>query len=746
MSFVLVGRKAESATSAKRMQSPTQSLRVSQPHDALEQEADRVADAVMRGSRGPQWSISKLSSEAELHRQPTGPPQQPAVSPQSTDPRSIWGKVLSALADEFMQKTDVGKNFMKRQDAIHHDTAVTAVLDFLSSFGMRPVLEWRRGKLIGMGITVSSRSKGDANKPASSGGVKGSEAGTASWDPTRNMRYEPGSLQDLEQQQKRKDFLEWATRRAGLTPKIFQFLSRDQSAPKTELTMPEWPNPFAPKMPSLFDQQLELKLLPMEPDAAKKKEEPAPVQRKAEADDKDAVSVPAPQALPRSGGRPLDRQMRTFMESRFGFDFSKVRVHTDGEAAAAAKGVNAVAYTIGNNIMFGAGHYEPETTEGRKLIAHELVHTVQQSALLCGGEAHGAGSAITLASRPKVKSDVAGPSGMVPLLDGLVANRSYAPPVQAQRQAGGGGQMEVKDNPVAAIDPSGFQRQAISPDPEDFADPFQFHQAMTQMMRIPLYESMERWELVHHPADTTVSEEEQQTSLTGTARGPARIDWGRVLMAERMAYAMSLLVQKHGFSQAAAAGIVGNLRAEGRLIPNIVEGGTDRNPMVAQDTEGRRRQLSAQEAVVGRPLQGIGIAQWTAGINRRTHREDWSRRTGLWEHWPCGPPLSSMNHAVQNLYSMRAQIDYVVHELDPKGKFRGLANFLSKRDLTVAQASDAVLQGFERPRVPNFADRRGFALEASTAFDRALHPAAPQPHPAPQRHHPGRMRNLPRMP
>src|SRR5687768_6430294 len=61
----------------------------------------------------------------------------------------------------------------------------------------------------------------------------------------------------------------------------------------------------------------------------------------------------------RSSGEPLDAHTRTSMESRFGHDFSRVRVHTDSTAAESAKTVNALAYTLGNNIAFGAGQYTP---------------------------------------------------------------------------------------------------------------------------------------------------------------------------------------------------------------------------------------------------------------------------------------------------------------------------------------------------------------------------------------------------
>jgi hypothetical protein len=80
----------------------------------------------------------------------------------------------------------------------------------------------------------------------------------------------------------------------------------------------------------------------------------------------------------RGGGRPLDASVRSFFEPRFGYVFDQVRVHTDERAAESAQAVNALAYTVGHDIVFGAGHYAPDTTEGRRLIAHELTHVVQQ--------------------------------------------------------------------------------------------------------------------------------------------------------------------------------------------------------------------------------------------------------------------------------------------------------------------------------------------------------------------------------
>jgi hypothetical protein len=77
-------------------------------------------------------------------------------------------------------------------------------------------------------------------------------------------------------------------------------------------------------------------------------------------------------------GRPLDEPVRAEMESRFRHDFSQVRVHADAGAAASAAGLNARAYTFGHHIVFGAGQYAPESESGRRLLAHELAHVLQQ--------------------------------------------------------------------------------------------------------------------------------------------------------------------------------------------------------------------------------------------------------------------------------------------------------------------------------------------------------------------------------
>jgi hypothetical protein len=84
------------------------------------------------------------------------------------------------------------------------------------------------------------------------------------------------------------------------------------------------------------------------------------------------------QVIPSGSGEPLDHGTRGFMESRFGADFSDVRVHTDSAAAHSAVALQANAYTTGRDIYFAQGKYSPHTRENQHLLAHELTHTIQQ--------------------------------------------------------------------------------------------------------------------------------------------------------------------------------------------------------------------------------------------------------------------------------------------------------------------------------------------------------------------------------
>ncbi|HYR11069.1 MAG TPA: DUF4157 domain-containing protein [Longimicrobium sp.] len=132
---------------------------------------------------------------------------------------------------------------------------------------------------------------------------------------------------------------------------------------------------------------------PLKPEKEKKEEEDrdaagSPLIRRGPASGAAAAPAVGPQlesTVRASQGRgdPLPPDARGFFEPRFGADFSGVRVHTDARAGAAARELNARAFTVGNDIYFGGGEYRPGSSGGRHLLGHELTHVVQQG----GGEA-----------------------------------------------------------------------------------------------------------------------------------------------------------------------------------------------------------------------------------------------------------------------------------------------------------------------------------------------------------------------
>jgi hypothetical protein len=102
------------------------------------------------------------------------------------------------------------------------------------------------------------------------------------------------------------------------------------------------------------------------------------LQRKAAGPAQNSEAPPIVHEVLNTPGQPLDRTTRNFFEHRFGYDFSRVRLHTGTSASESAESVNALAYTVGNHVVFGAGQYSPATAAGRRLVAHELAHTMQQ--------------------------------------------------------------------------------------------------------------------------------------------------------------------------------------------------------------------------------------------------------------------------------------------------------------------------------------------------------------------------------
>ena len=108
------------------------------------------------------------------------------------------------------------------------------------------------------------------------------------------------------------------------------------------------------------------------------KKKKMPLQRHANGSAAPAIAPPIVHDVLRSPGEPLDEDTQSHFAEKFRHDFSQVRVHTDEQAAESARAVSALAYTVGNHLVFGAGRYSPANGSGRRLLAHELTHVVQQ--------------------------------------------------------------------------------------------------------------------------------------------------------------------------------------------------------------------------------------------------------------------------------------------------------------------------------------------------------------------------------
>jgi hypothetical protein len=111
-----------------------------------------------------------------------------------------------------------------------------------------------------------------------------------------------------------------------------------------------------------------------------KEDEEKKVQRKENSNSSPTVAASiVHDVINSSSGKSMDVATRSFMESRFNYDFRDVRIHDNNLAAKSANSINAFAYTFGNNIIFHSDKYSPNTQIGKRLLAHELTHVVQQS-------------------------------------------------------------------------------------------------------------------------------------------------------------------------------------------------------------------------------------------------------------------------------------------------------------------------------------------------------------------------------
>jgi hypothetical protein len=152
----------------------------------------------------------------------------------------------------------------------------------------------------------------------------------------------------------------------------------EQEADRVAEQVMRMPEPVVQRMPPT--QQPYSFTVQRKCDACAKEEEKETLQAKSAGNTGGIVAPGLAQQIQstRGGGQPMDAATRSFMETRFGTDFGGVRIHTDINAALFSQRLQARAFTLGSDVYFNQGQYKPDSLEGKRLIAHELTHTIQQ--------------------------------------------------------------------------------------------------------------------------------------------------------------------------------------------------------------------------------------------------------------------------------------------------------------------------------------------------------------------------------
>ncbi|MES0491951.1 MAG: DUF4157 domain-containing protein [Leptospirales bacterium] len=156
------------------------------------------------------------------------------------------------------------------------------------------------------------------------------------------------------------------------------------------------------------DEELKGKFLQRKCASCEKEEAQAKfLQKKSTGSTPASSSIESSINTARGGGRSLSPGERSYYEPRFGASFAGVKIHTDSKAAQLSRSVNARAFTVGNEVFFGAGEYSPNTVQGKRLMAHELTHTVQQK-----GDAGGSTKSVPQKKIQRVKVNITNHVGL----------------------------------------------------------------------------------------------------------------------------------------------------------------------------------------------------------------------------------------------------------------------------------------------------------------------------------------------
>jgi len=346
-------------------------LTISKPGDKDEQESDRVASFITdKTSLAPNLSIRERSTHP-IQRQET---KKPLTEEEKY--KEAAKKILEAFLE-----TPVGKRITDKAKELGEDFVSTLPGKVVTGVAAAGVLTAIVAKNIELPIQplpipLDKAAPGLSMKITYEGPVRHPTAASIAFT------YEFGGAKKRGKKPAKTKSERTREETAHLAHEQFKFresLKTPEQKAEDEAFMQSYilhktSDPTSPLyIPDLVPQKEALKL------EGKKWEEETPLQRKEKNLRESTTGVPSivPDVL-RSPGQPLDSEARAYFEPRFGHDFSQVRVHTDAKAAESARAMNALAYTVGHDLVFEAGQYKPRTSEGHRLLSHELAHIVQQ--------------------------------------------------------------------------------------------------------------------------------------------------------------------------------------------------------------------------------------------------------------------------------------------------------------------------------------------------------------------------------
>lgn len=363
-------------------------LRVGESDDAFEREAERTADAIIKGGgRRPGLSISKISIEPPLQRDGNTKPNSEEEKYKEAAKKLGEAFLETGPGKEIKQKAEkLGDAFISTLPGkIITGSAVTgAVAALAATHKELPIgIPEIPLDIIKPGLKMKITFEGPVDKPtkviATFSIPLGPQQKTSKPKMSKSQQFRAETARMAMEQQQFRESLKTPQQRAEDQAMINAWVLSRMAPPGSPLSLgiagPELPPPLAP-----YASEFKITGEQAKTREPKKKKEETAVRRKATNSEHAPATPAVVNDVLESSGQALDPAARSFMETRFSRDFSQIRIHADSLAAKSADAVNASAYTSGNHIVFANGRYAPESTQGRHLLAHELTHVIQQNA------------------------------------------------------------------------------------------------------------------------------------------------------------------------------------------------------------------------------------------------------------------------------------------------------------------------------------------------------------------------------